>query len=151
MLEYLAYLGVGLVTRYPKVRLHEGLLVFDFTELMIYLTALQLGLWQAVSLIILLNWIPQIYTKVEGPADALTRTVSTTFGLIIFYLLKILGVGTIMQLVLPSLISSLLWSTLSFYIFSIKNPTMFLAALGQGVLYYRVVDWYMVNGSQISF
>lgn len=143
MLEYLAYLGVGLVTRYPKVYLHDALLVFDLTELMIYLSALKLGLWQAVSLIILLNWLPQFYTKVEGPTDALIRTISTTFGLLIFYLLGLLEVSTVIQLVAPSLVSTLLWSGLSFFVFSIKNPMMFLAALGQATLYYRVSEWYL--------
>jgi len=151
MLEYLAYLGVGLAARYPKVWLHDGLLIFDLTELMIYLAALNLGLWQAVSLILLLNWVPQLYTKVEGPTDALIRTVSTTFGLIVVYLLKLLGVSMMIQLVLPSLISTLLWSSISFYILSIKNPMMFLAAFGQAAVYYRIVGWYLGNKSQISF
>lgn len=142
MLEYLTYLGIGLAARYPKVYLHDGLIVFDLTELMIYLAALQLGPWQAVSLILLLNWMPQLYTKVEGPTDAMIRTVSTTFGLIVFYLLKLIGLSSVPLLVIPSLVSTLLWSSISFFVFSINNPTMFLAALGQATLYYRISDWY---------
>jgi len=143
MIEYITYLIIGLATRYPKVRLQDAFVMFDFTEFVIYLAALRLGLWPAISLILLLNWIPQFYSRLEGPADAVIRTASTTFGLILFYLLYIMGVPTIFLLVIPSFASTLLWALTFFFILSIKNPVLILSSVGQAVLYYRVAEWYL--------
>ncbi len=142
MIEYLSYLIIGLAARYPKVRLQDAFVMFDLTEFMIYLAALRLGLWEAVSLILLLNWIPQLYSRLEGPTDAVIRTATTTFGLILFYLLKIMGVPAIFLIVIPSFASTLLWALTFFFILSVRNPVLILGSVGQAVLYYRAAEWY---------
>ena len=137
---FVLYLGLTLITRYPKVAIVDTFMLTDCTEFFVYLTALHLGYPLAVAMTFLGLIIPQlIEIRCEGPPATLNRIISTLVSLAIFAFLMKAGVSLLTSIVIGVFISGLIWSFIEFFVIHVTNAAYFAVALAKPIVFYRVL------------
>ena len=131
-------LALDLISRYPKVRITDAFLITDLSDAAVYLVLFYIGPVAAAIALLIVNLVPQAYTRIESPMEALVRIVSMAVGMAVFMLFA--SHPLYYALTAGVLASSYAWALISFFGFSIANPTMFVIALARGVLIYRIME-----------
>ena len=138
---FILYLLLTLITRYPKVAITDPFIISDCAELFMFLTAVNLGYPLAVAMMVLTIWIPTfIEVRLESPLDSADRTFSMLIALGVFSLLMKIGVSLLTAIAIGLFISSLCWSLIAFFVFSITNPSYFVVAFAKPIIFYRFLS-----------
>ncbi|MFH1786518.1 MAG: hypothetical protein ABH829_02660 [archaeon] len=133
------FLGICLLSRYPKVAVVDSFIVIDLVDFFTLYTYATLGTVYGMAMLVLGCWLPQAYSVGESPMDTIDRMVSLFFALGVFAIALKLGVTMLMAITIGIFVSMMLWALVAVFIFHVPDPRFILMAVAKPVLFNRVL------------
>jgi hypothetical protein len=138
-LLFVIFLAAGLATRYPKMRISDGCILVDFSEYVVLLTAIEIGLSSAVLMLMLQNCIPLLYLKMEAPLETAIRIFSMFVALAFFYVAVALGFSVITAVFIALSTATLIWGVGSVY--CTGSPIYLMFSAVRITIYKRILGF----------
>ncbi|MFC1455005.1 hypothetical protein ACFLQI_02860 [Candidatus Undinarchaeota archaeon] len=141
---FLAFMFIGLATKYHKAVYSVSFLITDMTDFFVVLTYYKLGLSSALLMAFIFGYTYLVIGMAgnEGPTDASARFIGISIcALLLPWLTSAYPPMTVLILIVT--LSGFIWGTLQITLFHIANPVYFPIALCRGVLYYKFLPYLM--------
>ena len=139
VMMFFFFLGLCLLSRYPKVAIVDGFIVIDMVDFFTFYVAHHLGLIYAVGMIFLGTWLPQAYSVGESPIEGIVRTVALFFGLAAYYITVYFAMTLLMSITISIGVAMLMWAGISIFVIGIPDPRFALIAVAKPILFNRVL------------
>lgn len=149
LLLLMTFLIIGLVSRYPKTRISDGGIILELTELFVCLAAVRMGLFPAILLIFLTNWIPLVSLKLEGPLEVIIRTIAMLIGLGSFYIVLGLGYPLETSILISTFVGMMIYEVVGFVITGRSYTLLLIMPFAKVAIYYKIMPLILCSQLQL--
>ncbi|MFH1786347.1 MAG: hypothetical protein ABH829_01700 [archaeon] len=141
---FTAFVALGLISKYYKALYAVSFLIVDLTDLFVYLTFYKLGPSYAfmIAPIFAYTYLAMGWAGNEGPTDATARLIGILISTLLLFQLGVMF-PPMMAIVIYVTVAGFIWGMLQMLVFHIPNPIYFPIALCRGVLYYKLLPYFM--------